>query len=165
MYNKNKYEKIKSFFLKKNARFLMLKAIYKGLPVIVFAAYSVMLLYLFLNRNEKLQRCITVPLGVFLSVSLIRKFIDCERPYEKLDIQPLIKKNKKGQSSPSRHTASAAVIGMVFFYINIPLGIIFLIIAALIGMSRICAGVHFPIDVVSGFLYAVLVSVIFFYVL
>ena len=73
-------------------------------------------------------------------------------------------KNTKGKSFPSRHTASAAVIAMTLLYVNIPVGIVFLAIALLIGISRICARVHFPRDVAAGYLYSVIMSVLFFYI-
>ena len=164
MYNEEQYSKIKSFITAKKSRLYILKFIYKILPIFVFIAYPTLLVYLIVTHDNRLLECITVPLGVFVTVTLIRKFINFNRPYEKLDIEPLIHKSTKGKSFPSRHTASAAVIAMTIFYINIPLGAVFLAVALLIGLSRICAGVHFPRDVAAGYLYSVIMSVLFFYI-
>lgn len=164
MYNEEQYSKIKSFITAKKSRLYILKFIYKILPIFVFIAYPTLLVYLIVTHDNRLLECITVPLGVFVTVTLIRKFINFNRPYEKLDIEPLIHKSTKGKSFPSRHTASAAVIAMTIFYINIPLGAVFLAVALLIGLSRICAGVHFPKDVAAGYLYSVILSVLFFYI-
>lgn len=165
MYSKETFEKISGWLNAKPYRFNILKFIYKVLPIFVFVGYPILLLYLLLTHSPKLLRCITVPLGVFVTVTLIRKFIDAQRPYEKLGITPLMAKDTKGLSFPSRHTASAAVIAMAFLYVNVPLGAAFLVVAALIGLSRICAGVHFPVDVISGYLYSVAMSCLFFYIL
>lgn len=164
MYNEEQYSKIKSFITAKKSRLYILKFIYKILPIFVFIAYPTLLVYLIVTHDNRLLECITVPLGVFVTVTLIRKFINFNRPYEKLDIEPLIHKSTKGKSFPSRHTASASVIAMTIFYINIPLGAVFLAVALLIGLSRICAGVHFPRDVAAGYLYSVIMSVLFFYI-
>ena len=164
MYNEEQYNKIKSFITAKKSRLYILKFIYKILPIFVFISYPTLLVYLIVTHDNRLLECITVPLGVFVTVTLIRKFINFNRPYEKLDIEPLIHKSTKGKSFPSRHTASAAVIAMTIFYINIPLGAVFLAVALLIGLSRICAGVHFPRDVAAGYLYSVIMSVLFFYI-
>ncbi|MBQ3693131.1 MAG: phosphatase PAP2 family protein [Clostridia bacterium] len=164
MYTEEQFNKIKAFITAKKIRIYTLKFIYKILPLFVFIAYPILLLYLLMNSDSRLLECITVPLGVFITVTLIRKFINCKRPYEKLAIEPLIPKNTKGKSFPSRHTASAAVIAMTLLYVNIPVGIVFLAIALLIGISRICAGVHFPRDVAAGYLYSVIMSVLFFYI-
>lgn len=164
MYSKEQYNKLKGFFTARKARIYALKFVYKILPIFVFITYPTLLIYLIMHHDRRILECITVPLGVFITVTLIRKFINLERPYERLDIEPLIHKSTKGKSFPSRHTASAAVIGMAVLYVNVPAGIIFLIIAALIGLSRICAGVHFPRDVAVGYLYSVIMSILFYYV-
>lgn len=165
MYSEETYKKISSWFLTKNYRLKVLKFVYKILPIFVFISYPLLLIYLLITGNSKLLQCITVPLGVFVSVTLLRKFIDASRPYERLDIKPLMSKDTKGLSFPSRHTASSSVIAMAFLFVNMPLGIVFLSIAILIGLSRILAGVHFPRDVLAGFLYSVIMSCIFFFVL
>ncbi len=165
MYSEETYSKIRNWFLEKGSRFKLLRFIYKFLPLAVLISYPLLLLYLMITGSYKLLQCITVPLGVFVTVTLIRKFIDAQRPYEKLGLEPLVKKDTKGLSFPSRHTASAAVIAMTFLFVNVPLGIIFLIAAALIAVSRVLAGVHFPRDVLAAFIYSVFMSVIFFYVL
>lgn len=164
-YNKTQYDKIKSFTTARKSRLLTFKFIYKVLPIFVFISYPILLLSLIFNNDERLLRCITVPLGVFVTVTIIRIFVNCQRPYECLEIEPLMHKSTKGKSFPSRHTASAAVIAMAFFYINVPLGIVCLAASMLIGLSRIVAGVHFPRDAAAGFLYAVVMSVLFLYIL
>lgn len=165
MYSEEAYKKISSWIIKKNYRFNLLKFVYKVLPIFIFISYPLLLIYLLITGSSKLLQCITVPLGVFISVTLLRKFIDARRPYELLNIQPLMLKDTKGLSFPSRHTASSSVIAMAFLFVNMPLGIAFLAVSALIGLSRILAGVHFPRDVLAGFLYSVIMSVIFFFVL
>lgn len=165
MYSKEAYGKIRAWFLTKDYRFNLLKFVYKILPIFVFIGYPLLLVYLIVIGSGKLLQCITVPLGVFVSVTVLRKFINAARPYERLDIQPLMAKDTKGLSFPSRHTASSTVIAMTFLFVNVPLGVVFLMIAFLIGLSRIFAGVHFPRDVLAGFLYSVIMSALFFFVL
>ena len=165
MYSEEQYNKIKLFITAKKIRVYGLTFVYKILPIFVFIAYPTLLTYLVINRDDRLLECITVPLGVFITVTLIRKFINCKRPYEKLDIEPIMHKSTKGKSFPSRHTASAAVIAMTVFYVNVPLGIVFLAVALLIGLSRIIAGVHFPRDVAAGYLYSVVMSILFLFIM
>ena len=165
MFSQAAYLKLHGFIVSKKYRFNILKFIYKILPVFVFIAYPILLVYVLFNRIDCLLRCITVPLGVFITVTLIRKFLNFSRPYEQLEITPLFPKETKGKSFPSRHTACASVIAMTFLYVNIPIGIIFLSVAVLIAASRVAAGVHYPRDVIAGFLYSVIMSVIFFYFL
>ncbi len=159
------YKKISAPFVKSRPLMLILKIIYKILPIIVFISYPLILGYLVFTHDTRLFRCISVPLGVFLSLSVFRALLNAQRPYEKYGTKPLFSKETKGKSFPSRHTASAAVIGMAALYVNTILGSVFLAVSVLIALSRIIGGVHFPKDVAAGFLYAVVMGVIFFYLL
>ena len=96
------------------------------------------------------------PLIAFLSVTIIRKLINRKRPYEYMNIKPLVS-HKRGQSFPSRHTLSAMIIALVTYSINQVLGIIMIILASLIGICRILAGVHHISDVIVGAMYALFI--------
>ncbi len=165
VYTKQTYNKISAWFTARTWRLSALKLVYKLLPLFVFISYPTLLVYLAVTKDTRLLRAVTVPLGVFITVTLIRKFINAKRPYECMDITPLMTKKTKGLSFPSRHTASGAVIAMTFLYINVPLGIMYLLVTAVIGLSRVLAGVHFPRDVAAGYLYSVIMAGIFFYIL
>ena len=159
------YNKISAPFTKNKALMMILKIVYKILPIIVFISYPVLLGYLIYTHEPKLLRCITVPLGVFLSLTVFRALVNAQRPYEKYGTTPLFSKETKGKSFPSRHTASAAVIAMAMLYVNPVIGMVYLSVAFLIALSRVVGGVHFPRDVAIGFLYAVTLGGIFLYLL
>ena len=74
---------------------------------------------------------------------------DQKRPYVVYDFTPLIVKEKKGQSMPSRHVFSAFVIAMSALYICIPLGIFMMLLAVIMAFERVICGVHFPKDVIG----------------
>ncbi len=165
MYTEETYNKIRAWFTEKKYRLTALKLVYKILPLFVFVSYPALLIYLLVTKDARLLQTITVPLGVFITVTLIRKLINAERPYERLSIEPLIAKDTHGLSFPSRHTASGAVIAMAFLYINIPIGVAYLSVTAVIGFSRVLAGVHFPRDVAAGYMYSENMAGVFMYLL
>ena len=100
----------------------------------------------------------------FILVSIVRRFINSERPYTMYDFKPIIEKNKKGESMPSRHVFSAFIIGMAFFYIGeIPLGIIVFVCGLIIAIVRVISGVHFPKDVIVGALVGILCGAVGFF--
>lgn len=66
---------------------------------------------------------------------------------------------------PSRHTACAFIIAMTFMYVSIPLGIAYLIISALIMISRVLAGVHFISDVIAGMAISLLYGYFSFFII
>ncbi|PIP60311.1 hypothetical protein COX00_03955 [Candidatus Uhrbacteria bacterium CG22_combo_CG10-13_8_21_14_all_47_17] len=58
---------------------------------------------------------------------------------------------------PSDHTLLASAIAAVIYPTNRPLGLIFWGLAILVGISRIAAGVHSPIDIIGSMVIAFLV--------
>lgn len=129
------------------------------LPCVIFCIYPCVLLYLFIKQDTLFWVTLWKPLFAFLIVSIFRKIINRKRPYESIDIEPLLE-HKQGESFPSRHTVSAFIIAFVCFHVNITLGIITLIIAVIIGITRIFAGVHYISDVIVAIIIAIIVYLI-----
>ena len=128
-------------------------------PYLTAALYALTLLILFINHSSKLLLTIIKPLSSFLIVTLIRKLYNRPRPCMTFNIEPLVG-HKTGESFPSRHTVSAFAIAFALLNININLGIIALIIACIVGLSRIICAVHFISDVLCGFLIALIIYLI-----
>ena len=76
---------------------------------IIFSLYPALLIYLFLQKRPELASSIITPLDGFIVLSVFRYLINRPRPYEKFGIAPVIPKDKKGQSFPSRHVYSAFI--------------------------------------------------------
>jgi len=91
--------------------------------------------------------------------------VDAPRPYTLYEFKPVVKKEKTGQSMPSRHVFSAFVIGMSALYISVHLGILILADSFLMCFMRVIAGVHFPKDVIVGAIIGILSGVIGFYII
>ena len=130
-------------------------------PLIDIIFYPCLLAYLFYMQDERFLKCLCIPALSFLLCTLIRKYINKPRPYEIYDFIPL-DKHDKGESFPSRHTLSAFAIGYCTLYISLPLGMITLLFALLVGLSRLIGGLHFPSDILSGFLLASLLALLYF---
>lgn len=156
------YEKIRTWFLRTPWHMMLLRAAYKGLPLIVAASYPFCLLLYFFNRRELFLRAVLVPAVLFLFVSFFRHRLNVPRPYEREKIVPLIAKQKKGHSFPSRHAASAGIIAAVWMAYTRPAGIVMIIVTFLIGLSRVLAGVHDVRDVVFGGVFGFVAAWIFF---
>lgn len=128
-------------------------------PYLTALLYAVTLFILLINHSNKLLITIIKPLSSFLIVTIIRKLYNRPRPCVVLNIKPLVD-HKTDESFPSRHTVSAFAIAFALLNISIPLGSIALIIAFLVGLSRIFCGVHFISDVLCGFLIALMIALI-----
>lgn len=163
--NRNKYEKITSFFKNNKAANTALKIIYKYLPMLIFILYPIGIVWVFFKQSEIFLQFVLVPLGVFLLVTALRKLINEQRPYEKYGIEPVFAKDTKGKSMPSRHTASAFIISMAMLRINPYWGIGFLAVSFVIMLSRVLAGVHYIRDVFVGMTISIVIGYVFLFLI
>lgn len=159
------YKRIIKFFSERKFACNALKFCYRFLPLLLFIGYPALIVYVFFSNPVDIFKIILVPLGVFLLVTVLRKLINEQRPYEKYNTPSLFGKTTKGQSMPSRHTASAFIISLAILYVNTELGIAALSVSFLITLSRVLAGVHFIRDVLAAMLLSVTAGVIFFFII
>ncbi len=133
------------------------------LELAFYPAYVLLIAYLlFLGSpvqdssplNPLLLPCVLIPVSGLLVTSLLRKGLNRPRPYEALEIDPLIKKDTKGQSFPSKHAYSSVVIALCWWQANAVMGAVLLTAALAICLLRVVGGVHFPRDVFAGALIA-----------
>ena len=100
---------------------------------IIYIAYPALALYLFMERDKRLWKIVLVPGVSFLLVSVFRAVYDEKRPYVAFDYKPVIQKEKKGKSMPSRHVFSAMILSAAFFYIVPASGIFMFVCALMLG--------------------------------
>ncbi|MBW8099871.1 phosphatase PAP2 family protein [Streptococcus pseudopneumoniae] len=103
-----------------------------------------------------------IPASGFVILSFLRKKINAPRPYEEWDIKPLLDRDSPGQSMPSRHVFSATIISMACLHASLTMGMICLTLSALLGLVRVLGGVHYPKDVVVGYICGLVWGVLFF---
>ncbi|MCH5358294.1 phosphatase PAP2 family protein [Limosilactobacillus reuteri] len=134
----------------------LLRAVNKFVVWTMYVAYIVILVWVGKNNVLKAGPFLLIPGIGFILLSFIRQQIDAPRPYEKFPINPLILRQKTGDSLPSRHVFSATVIAMCGLRLNLILGVILLVLAVASAITRVIGGVHFPRDVVIGFICGVI---------
>lgn len=162
--SENQYIKVKNWITANDTRLKIVIMIYQNLPYFMGYAYIAALFYQFFNLSElfdfyTLLRCTFIPAVLLVIVTIFRKLYNAQRPYEVYNITPVVPKDKKGQSMPSRHTACAFAISMAVLHINLIAGIVMLFLAVLVAVSRVICGVHFIKDVVAGAIVAVIVDI------
>jgi undecaprenyl-diphosphatase len=86
----------------------------------------------------------------FILVQFIKVVIAYPRPFAVLPQTVLLIPDQAGYSFPSMHTALTVAAAMSIFVHHRRLGLLLLLLALLVGISRIYVGVHYPIDVVVG---------------
>ena len=138
---------------------------------VMYLAYPLLLVYLFFfgwhSSYFSFWKALLVPGVSFVVLSIFRKIINRPRPYETFNIPPVIPKDTKGNSFPSRHVFSATMIAMTFL-LHSPwswLGLIFLVVSILLAVVRVVSGVHYISDVVAGIVVAVVAAFVGYLVL
>jgi undecaprenyl-diphosphatase len=63
-----------------------------------------------------------------------------------------------GFAFPSGHSAVAMALACALFYTNKKIGYVFMFFALLIGVSRVVSGVHFPVDILAGFIEGFIIA-------
>ena len=158
------YEKRKSSLLRHPQLLQLMRVFNRMMTVLMPLAYLTLLGTNFVSKGigNDLYAYILVPASGFVLLTLVRKWINQPRPYETWEIIPLLDKDSSGNSMPSRHVFSATIISMACFHASLPVGLILLILSALLGLVRVLGGVHYPKDVVVGYMCALVWGVIFF---
>ena len=118
--------------------------------------------YLKLGLGQQVKVYVLIPASGFVILSLFRNKINHPRPYETWDIRPLLEKDSSGQSMPSRHVFSATIISMAYFHAWTLIGMILLICSGVLALVRVLGGVHYPKDVLVGYVCGLLWGFLFF---
>ena len=142
----------------------LLRTFNRFMTVVMPMIYLTLLATTYLQQGLGKQVLIYVfiPASGFVILSFLRKKINALRPYEVWEIVPLLDRDSPGQSMPSRHVFSATIISMACLHASLTMGMICLTLSAFLGLVRVMGGVHFPKDVVVGYICALVWGVIFF---
>ena len=142
----------------------LLRTFNRFMTVVMPMIYLTLLATTYLQQGLGKQVLIYVfiPASGFVILSFLRKKINAPRPYEEWTIKPLLDRDSPGQSMPSRHVFSATIISMACMHASLSVGVILLVFSALLGLVRVLGGVHFPKDVVVGYICAIVWGVLFF---
>ena len=151
--------------IKNNPLFLrLLRAFNRFMTVVMPIVYLTLLAITYLQEGlgKQVLMYVFVPASGFVILSLLRKKLNAPRPYEVWEIVPLLDRDSPGQSMPSRHVFSATIISMACLHASLSVGVILLVLSAFLGLVRVLGGVHYPKDVVVGYMCALVWGVIFF---
>ena len=142
----------------------LLRTFNRFMTIVMPMIYLTLLAITYLQQGLGKQVLIYVfiPASGFVILSFLRKKINAPRPYEEWDIKPLLDRDSPGQSMPSRHVFSATIISMACLHASLSVGVILLVFSALLGLVRVLGRVHFPKDVVIGYICGLVWGVIFF---
>lgn len=115
---------------------------------------------LLLDRSKQIITILSTTLFAYALANILKLLIKTDRPFILLnDIQTLIPES--GYAFPSGHSATIAAFAFAVLFKNRQLGYICLVAMLLIGLARVVSGVHFPIDIIGGYVLGFLVAYLF----
>ena len=158
------YDKKKLSLLRHPQLLQLMRVFNRMMTVLMPLAYLTLLGTNFISKGlgQDFAAYILVPALGFVLLTLVRKWINQPRPYETWGIVPLLDKDNHGNSMPSRHVFSATIISMACLHANLPVGLVLLVLSALLGLVRVLGGVHYPKDVLAGYVCGLLWGILFF---
>ena len=142
----------------------LLRTFNRFMTVVMPMIYLTLLAITYLQQGlgKQVGIYLFIPASGFVILSFLRKKINAPRPYEVWKIVPLLDRDSPGQSMPSRHVFSATIISMACLHASLIMGLICLTLSAFLGLVRVLGGVHFPKDVVVGYICGLVWGVLFF---
>jgi len=115
-----------------------------------------------LHKSAKLflflESVLALILGRGILTELIRFFYPIQRPFNFLNIKAFI--DESGSSFPSGHAVFFFALATIIFIWNKKYGLIYFILSFINGIARIAVGVHWPLDILGGFVIGILSGIL-----
>ncbi len=157
------YQRMTEYIKKDPKKVWRINRINQLLTGIVFCAYPLFLFMLFLEKEAFLIRAVVVPAVSFGGVTLFRYLLNVPRPYEKFELEPVLEKDTRGKSFPSRHVFSVYMIAATVFVYHPDAGVVLGVLGLFLAGIRVAGGVHEPRDVIVGAVIGILCAVVGYY--
>ena len=152
-------------FIQEHLRFAFLTPFVKGITHlgdggIFWVVLALILLAIPRTRRTGALALVSMGLTALIVNIVLKPTLARIRPYDLYSVQALIP-YQVDYAFPSGHTASSFASALIYLRtLRRPFGILAVVLAALIGLSRLYLGVHYPSDVLGGFLVALVVTTI-----
>lgn len=124
------------------------------------------LILIFFKKTRKcgVLMLISMVIGVIVGNGIIKNIVQRQRPCWIDSSIPLLIPNPSDYSFPSGHTLASFEAAIMIFLHNKKWGIAAIVLALIIGFSRLYLFVHFPSDVLCGAILGTCISLLVYFV-
>ncbi len=109
----------------------------------------------FTQHLKEWRSLLFIPLGSWAVAGFLKLIFAHPRPYEALIINPLSMPGSF-DSFPSGHATFYMALALAVYQYHKKAGMFFIFLSTLLAVARIITGVHYPIDILGGWLVAYL---------
>jgi undecaprenyl-diphosphatase len=102
------------------------------------------------RRPAAAARMVGAVAQVYLASEALGTLRRRPRPFARLPSVKTLVPHVPQRSFPSRHVAAGLAMAMIARRAHPHLGLIMALVAAMLGVSRVAAGLHYPSDVLAG---------------
>ena len=111
-------------------------------------------------KKEQALHAFISSIVAWLTAEMLKSLTETTRPFIVNGADPLTLTVPNGHSFPSAHTAVAFAIAVTIWLHDRSVGYVFILLAVLVGVGRILANVHYPIDIIGGAVVGIVVAVL-----
>lgn len=111
-------------------------------------------------KKEQALHAFLSSIIAWIVVEMLKSITETTRPFVVNGADPLTLTVPNGHSFPSAHTAVAFAIAVTVWLHDRSVGYVFILLAILVGVGRILANVHYPIDIIGGAIIGIVVAVL-----
>lgn len=111
----------------------------------------------FLKKKKEILSVFATSGLAWVLAFVLKSLFATERPFVLLSqVDPLLRES--GYAFPSGHATFFSALAFSIFFLHKNIGYCFMLFALVIGVARIMLGVHFPGDILGGFVLGALVA-------
>ena len=133
---------------------------YLGNTGIIWIVVGAVMLFFKTTRKTGFMVLVGLLIGVLVGNLFLKNLIARPRPFQELTDITLKISEPNGYSFPSGHTLSSFISATIILLNHKKIGIISLIVATLIAISRVYFAVHYLTDIAGGIALAVTIGVL-----
>jgi undecaprenyl-diphosphatase len=113
------------------------------------------------NKIKEMFVIFSAPLAAWIIATVVKSFIFAPRPFMFFEnVKPLFV-HGGFDSFPSGHAMFFGALATSLYFKNKRLGLIYIIVALIVGLARVTSGIHFPIDIFFGYIFGFIIALIF----
>ncbi|MCX6705647.1 MAG: phosphatase PAP2 family protein [Candidatus Woesebacteria bacterium] len=109
-------------------------------------------------KREQVIHALSATLIAFLVAEILKSIFHTARPFITQGLTPLTLTVPSDAAFPSSHTAMAFALAITIWLHDRKVGWIYLIWALFVGLARILANVHYPIDIWGGAILGIVIA-------